>query len=169
VPVVVHAGRAERMHAHDAAAFAHLQDEGVGNDESERPGVGQGAGAELLHVESNSLAISDTWDFDSVVIPSEANSLSIRRVDTPSKENLFKTVRYVSPSLRHEITWLVLLSIIVLTGVGALCFGWWLPGVILIVGGGAPAGAVLRASSLSARWSDPYVREERGRYEHATA
>jgi hypothetical protein len=43
---------------------------------------------------------------------------------------------------------------LVLTGVGALCFGWWLPGVILIVGGGAPAGAVLCASSLSARWSD---------------
>ena len=72
----------------------------------------------------------------------------------PKEENLFETVLYVSPSLRHEITWLVLPSIIVLTGVGALCFGWWLPGVILIVGGGAPAGAVLRASSLSARWSD---------------
>jgi hypothetical protein len=50
VPVVVHAGRDEGMHAHDAATFAHLQDEGVGGDESERPGVGQGAGAELLHV-----------------------------------------------------------------------------------------------------------------------
>lgn len=35
--------------------------------------------------ESSSLAISDTWDFDSVVIPSEANSVSIRRVDTPSR------------------------------------------------------------------------------------
>jgi hypothetical protein len=41
----------------------------------------------------------------------------------PKEENLFETVRYVSPSLRHDITWLVLASIIVLTGVGALCFG----------------------------------------------
>jgi hypothetical protein len=28
-------------------------------------------------------------------------------------------------------------------GRGAVCFGWWLPGVILIVGG-APTGAILR-------------------------
>lgn len=84
MPVVVHAGRDEGMHTYDAAAFAHLRDEGVGGDEGERPGVSQGAGAELLQVKSSPLAIPDTWDFDSVVIPSEANSLSIRRVDTPS-------------------------------------------------------------------------------------
>jgi hypothetical protein len=34
---------------------------------------------------SNSAAIRETCDFDSEVIPSVATSLSIRRVDTPSK------------------------------------------------------------------------------------
>ena len=38
--------------------------------------------------ESSSLAVSDTRDFASVVIPGEATSLSIRRVDTPSREQV---------------------------------------------------------------------------------
>ena len=62
----------------------------------------------------------------------------------PKQENVFEPVRYVRPSLRHEITWLVLLFIIILTGIGALCFGWWLPGAILIIVGGGPAGAIVR-------------------------
>lgn len=61
----------------------------------------------------------------------------------PKEENYFETVRYVSPSLRHEITWLVLLSIIVLSGVAAWCFGWWLPAMILVFGGGVPAAAII--------------------------
>ncbi len=55
-----------------------------------------------------------------------------------------------SASRRCDIAWLVMLSIVVLTGVGALCFGWWLPGVVLIIGGGIPAGAIAH-SILSRR------------------
>ena len=34
---------------------------------------------------SRSLAISETWDLDRPVIPSDWTSLSIRRVETPSR------------------------------------------------------------------------------------
>lgn len=38
------------MDGHDPAALTHLQDEGVGGDERERAGLGQGPGAELFDV-----------------------------------------------------------------------------------------------------------------------
>jgi CHASE2 domain-containing sensor protein len=49
-----------------------------------------------------------------------------------------------SAARRFDIAWLVLLSIVVLTGVGALCFGWWLPAAVLLIGGGIPVAAILR-------------------------
>ena len=50
MPIGVHAGRDQRVDRHDPAALADLQDQGVGSHERERPGLGQGAGAELLDV-----------------------------------------------------------------------------------------------------------------------
>jgi hypothetical protein len=43
-------GRHQAVHRHDAAALADLEDQCVGGQEGEWPGVGEGSGAELLDV-----------------------------------------------------------------------------------------------------------------------
>jgi hypothetical protein len=48
VPVGVDAGRDQRVHRHDPAALADLEDQGVSGHEGERPCFDQRAGAELL-------------------------------------------------------------------------------------------------------------------------
>jgi hypothetical protein len=45
----------------------------------------ESSGAELLDVRVKSLAISETCDVDRLVMRREATSLSIRRVETPSR------------------------------------------------------------------------------------
>lgn len=80
-------------------------------------------------------------------------------ITLPKQENVFETVRYVPPSRRHEITWLVLLSIVAVTGVAALILGWWLAGGIVAIGGALPAGAILRHIIAERRM----IRRMRGR------
>jgi hypothetical protein len=63
----------------------------------------------------------------------------------PGDQKVFVPTGDISSAARRcDIAWLVLLSIVVLTGVGSLYFGRWLPGVILLIGGGLPAAAILR-------------------------
>ena len=50
VSIGVDTCRDEHVYGYDAAAFAHLEDQGVGGHERERTGVLQSAGAELLDV-----------------------------------------------------------------------------------------------------------------------
>lgn len=72
------------VHAHDPAAFADLQNQRVGGEE--RVGAGaSGRARNACTCSSRSLAIADTCDFDSRVIPKESTSFSIRRVLTPSR------------------------------------------------------------------------------------
>ncbi len=72
------------MHVDHPALLADLQDQGVSSDKRVRAGV-QRSGPEGLDCGVEFLAITDTCDFDNDVMPNVSTSLSIRRVDTPSK------------------------------------------------------------------------------------
>lgn len=85
VAVGIDTGRDKGMDRYDPATLTQLQHQRVRGQERERQGVVESAGAELFDVAVGSLAISDTWLFDSVVIPNDWTSLSIRRVETPSR------------------------------------------------------------------------------------
>ena len=86
VPVGVDTGRHQGVDTDDPATLTHLQHKSVGGHERERAGVIETPGAELFHVRVELLGhLSLTCDFDSVVMPSDCTSLSIRRVLTPSR------------------------------------------------------------------------------------
>ena len=86
VPVGVDAGRDQCVDRHDPATLADLEHQRVGGHERERAGVARGERVRNSSTwASSSLAISETWDFDRLVMPSDCTSLSIRRVETPSR------------------------------------------------------------------------------------
>ena len=82
--VGVDGGGQQRVHVDDPAAFTDLEHQGVSGHERVRAGI-QRAGAERGHLLVESWAIRETCDFDKLVIPNVATSLSIRRVETPSR------------------------------------------------------------------------------------
>ena len=84
MPVAFDAGRDQGVHADHPATPTNFQYQRVGGDERVRTG-GWRAGPELLDLFARSVAITLTCDFDSPVMPRLCTSLSIRRVDTPSR------------------------------------------------------------------------------------
>jgi hypothetical protein len=76
--------RDQGVYVDHPAVLAHLEDQRVGGHKRIRAGV-QGSGANASTAVSSSLAITDTCDLDNDVIPKVPTSLSIRRVETPSR------------------------------------------------------------------------------------
>ncbi|BBX88001.1 hypothetical protein MAUB_58740 [Mycolicibacterium aubagnense] len=70
------------MHVDHPAGFTHLEHQSVRSDERIRAGI-ERPGPERLH--GGVEFITDTCDFDNDVMPRVSTSLSIRRVETPSR------------------------------------------------------------------------------------
>ena len=85
VPLGVDAGGDHDRDLDDPAVLADLHHQGVDGDERCTGLASRGRVRNAATCSSRSLAISETWDFDSPVIPRVRTSLSIRRVETPSR------------------------------------------------------------------------------------
>lgn len=85
MPVDVDAGGDQHDRVDHATLSSDLHRQRIGRYEGERRGLAQDRVRNAVTCSSRSAAIRDTCDFDSDVIPSVCTSLSIRRVDKPSR------------------------------------------------------------------------------------
>ena len=76
--------RDQGVHVDHPSGLADFKHQGIGGHEGVGAGI-QGPGAEGFHGGVEFLAITLTCDFDKLVMPRVSTSLSIRRVDTPSR------------------------------------------------------------------------------------